>query len=338
MVAVRSARGCARRPGRGGPEPGLDGALHAARRRGRSTRRSQDAPRRPTAHDARHGDDRRAARRHRACVSRSPARPSTKVGRRRPQARARCPTVVSRISPKPAAARAARIGRRIVAGADERVGVAGRRLDQRLEPPARPVGQPEVGGHERMAAVDGRDHERAARPQPAAQVGQRRRRVVEVLEREARQHHVERRRRRTPSASRHRSTIANSSRWGSGAAGCVDVGADEPVDPRPERPQRRDPAAAGVEDRDGARRARLGRARRRDRAPRGPGSRRSVRSPAAAAGRSAPARSRLPGGGGRGLGDALRLEPALGVDRGLAAVARRRSRPGGSGGRGRRRR
>ena len=31
-----------------------------------------------------------------------------------------------------------------------------------------------------------------------------------------------------------------------------------------------------------------------------------------------------PRGRGRGLGDALRLEPALGVDRGLAAVAGRR--------------
>ncbi len=39
-----------------------------------------------------------------------------------------------------------------------------------------PVGQAEVGGDERMAAVDGRHHQCAARTQPAAHVGQRRRR------------------------------------------------------------------------------------------------------------------------------------------------------------------
>src|SRR6476659_9927316 len=40
--------------------------------------------------------------------------------------------------------------------------------------------------------------------------------------------------------------------------------------------------------------------------------------------RARPARRvSLPGGGGRRLADALRLEPALGIDRGLAAVAGR---------------
>ena len=102
-------------------------------------------------------------------------------------------------------------GGRVVAPSDQRMGIGRARLHHRLQPPLWTPRHVEVGRNERVAAIDGRHDQRAARAEPAVHVRQRRWRIGEMLEGEVRQHHVERViRERSP--GRHRSTITNSSR------------------------------------------------------------------------------------------------------------------------------
>ena len=91
---------------------------------------------------------------------------SANVGRWRPQARARCPTVRCRTSTKPADSQIAPDGGRIVADPDQRMRVRLAGLDEWLDRMARPVGQAQVDGHERVASVHGRHDEGPARAQP----------------------------------------------------------------------------------------------------------------------------------------------------------------------------
>jgi hypothetical protein len=85
-----------------------------------------------------------------------------------------------------------KVGRR-VADADDGMCVGVCRLDQTLEAVAKPSGHRQIGPHERVAAVDGRDHQPAAGPQPAAEDAESRLRVGEMLDGEAREDHIERR-------------------------------------------------------------------------------------------------------------------------------------------------
>ncbi len=143
---------------------------------------------------------------------------------------------------------------RVVAGADERVGVGGAGLDERLDRVAETVGQAEVRGHERMAPIDRRRDQDPAGPEPAPQVREGRRRIGEVLEREARQDEIERAIGKSAGIGAQvddRELVE----MGQGSARLVDVGANQAGDPRPEGAEGGDTAATGVECGDGSRRA-----------------------------------------------------------------------------------
>ena len=262
-------------------------------------------------------------------VSRSPARPSAKVGQWRPHARARCPTVCRSIDVRSRPPRATRgsppasLHAPTSGWASAAVALTSgwtRRAQSRR--------QRQVGLDERVPPVDGRRDERAARPQPRRQVRQRGRRVGEVLEREAstaRRRTMPRRERRRPDRTGPRSRTRRGGGAAAPARGCRrrpgersgrGSGRSDATSGRSRRrARRRAPGDAVSAPVDCAPVRRLARPTLGDRlVERDPDSAWTVGSmPKRPAVDAAP----LPGGGGRGFGDALRTR----------ASARRRSRP-----------
>ena len=124
---------------------------------------------------------------------------------------------------------------------------------------ARPVRQAEVGGHERVAAVDGRRRPASRRVAasaggwPARPRGSAKCSSVKLDSTTSNDAVGEG---RSVGAQVHDRELVE---VGERSARLVDVGADESRDPGPEGAQGRDPAAAGVEGRHGTRRAGLGR-------------------------------------------------------------------------------
>ena len=197
------------------------------------------------------------------CAIRSPASPRANVGRRRPHARARLPTVSSSISSKPAPARAAVTASGSLHAPTSGWASAAVSLISGWMPSASAVRDAEVCRDERVAPVHGRDDERSARPEPAVEVPERRSGVGEMLHREVRQHDLERafgERCAVAAQVDGRELVEIGERRRRG----MDVDANEAIDPVAERDQRRRPSATGVEHRDVP-----GRARRRgiDRRP-----------------------------------------------------------------------
>ena len=245
----------------------------------------------------------------------------------RPQARARWPTVSAgrrRSRPRRGRARSTAGSLHAPTSGWASAAVA---LTSALERPAQALRQAEVGADERVAPVDGR-RRRAGRPgrsQPRM-LAERGRRVAKCssvkLDRITSNVSGGK-----ASASRAQVDVANSSRCGSAPGRGVDVGPDEPADPRPERAsaprcgrsRRRARRRASVVAAPASASALAASARRRTRVER-PTSPRPRRS--ASVRRVAGARLTRPSR--RGFGDALGLEPALGVDRRLAAVGGRR--------------
>ena len=138
-------------------------------------------------------------------------------------------------------------GGRVVARPDERVRVGGVRLDDLLEAPAGRVGNGEIGGHERMPAVDGRDDQRSARSQPRGEVREGSQRRDKVLDGERAERQVERPGSEgiTVAAQVDRRELVEVGRRRRRRR--VEVDPDEAADAGAEPRQRRGPTAARVE-------------------------------------------------------------------------------------------
>ncbi len=130
------------------------------------------------------------------------------------------------------------------------MGVGGAGLDEWLDATPQPIGQTEIAPDEWVSAVHGGKDQHATRSKPAAEMLDGRRRVVEMLDREGREDHVEGlgRKRIAIDAQvdgRELVQVGERARFRG-----MDVGADEALDPGPISLQVRDPAAARVEDGD----------------------------------------------------------------------------------------